>query len=339
MATLKQIADKIGVSLATVSRVLNNDSGLLVSDETKAQILKVADELNYKTVKQRKGKVLNKKIHIIGIVEMYDVVKQLQDPYYLFLKSIVEKRAFENNIRLVKLFKEENNYEILEDAELEGIIAIGKFSEEEVLNLSERSSKIVFIDSSPNDELYDSVKINYELGVKQGLDYFIELGHKKIGFIGEEYTLGDNKIPTKDDRLKFFNEYMKNNGIYNTEYIINSEMTADGGYKAILEHMNNNKSMPTAFFTANDAIASGVIKGLKEKNISVPNEVSIIGFNDTVLSQYTNPPLTAIRVHIEHLGEVAIELILERLNNRSYAKKVIIPSEFILRSSVKNIQN
>lgn len=337
VATLKQIADKIGVSLATVSRVLNNDSGLLVSDETKAQILKVADELNYKTAKQRKGKTINKKIHIIGIVEMYDVVKQLQDPYYLFLKSIVEKRAFENNIRLVKLFKEENTYEILEDAELEGIIAIGKFSEEEVLNLSERSSKIVFIDSSPNDELYDSVKINYELGVKQGLDYFIQLGHKKIGFIGEEYTLGDNKIPTKDDRLKFFNEYMKNKGMYNTEYIINSEMTAEGGYKAILEHMNNKKSMPTAFFTANDAIASGVIKGLKEKKISVPNEVSIIGFNDTVLSQYTNPPLTAIRVHIEHLGEVAIELILERLNNRNYAKKVIIPSEFILRNSVKNI--
>ncbi len=337
MATLKQIGDKVGVSLATVSRVLNNDSGLLVSDETKEQILKVAAELNYKTAKQRRGKISNKKIHIIGIVEMYDVVKQLQDPYYLFLKSIVEKKAFENNIRLVKLFKEDNSYEILEDAELEGIIAIGKFSEEEVLNLSERTSKIVFIDSSPNDELYDSVKINYELGVKQGLDYFIELGHKEIGFIGEEFTLGDNKIPTKDDRLKFFIEYMKDKEIYNDDYVINSEMTAEGGYKAIVEYINNQKIMPTAFFTANDAIASGVIKGLREKKINVPNEVSIIGFNDTVLSQYTNPPLTAIRVHIEHLGEVAIELILERLNNRNYAKKIIIPSEFILRNSVMKI--
>ena len=337
MATLKQIGDKVGVSLATVSRVLNNDSGLLVSDETKEQILKVAAELNYKTAKQRRGKISNKKIHIIGIVEMYDVVKQLQDPYYLFLKSIVEKKAFENNIRLVKLFKEDNSYEILEDAELEGIIAIGKFSEEEVLNLSERTSKIVFIDSSPNDELYDSVKINYELGVKQGLDYFIELGHKEIGFIGEEFTLGDNKIPTKDDRLKFFIEYMKDKEIYNDDYVINSEMTAEGGYKAIVEYINNQKNMPTAFFTANDAIASGVIKGLREKKINVPNEVSIIGFNDTVLSQYTNPPLTAIRVHIEHLGEVAIELILERLNNRNYAKKIIIPSEFILRNSVMKI--
>lgn len=337
MAKLKEIADKVGVSLTTVSRVLNNDSGILVSDETKAQILKVADELNYKTAKQRKGKISNKKIAIIGIVEMYDVVKQLQDPYYLLLKSIVERKAFENNIRLVKLFKQEDKYELLEDVKLQGIIAIGKFTEEEVSNLSERTSKIVFIDSAPNDELYDSVKVNYKLGVKQGLDYFMELGHKEIGFIGERYTLGDNKVSSLDNRLKFFCEYMKSKEMLNPEYIINSEMTADGGYKAIIDYMNNKNSMPTAFFTANDAIASGVIKGLKEKGVKVPDEISIIGFNDTIISQYTNPPLTAIRVHIEYLGEVAVELILEKLKGRSYSKKVIIPSEFILRNSVKRI--
>ena len=337
MATLKEIADKIGVSLATVSRVLNNDSGILVSDETKSQILKIADELNYKTAKQKKGKIVSKKISIIGIVEMYDVVKQLQDPYYLLLKSIVEKKAFENNMRLVKIFKKENEYELLEDVKLQGIIAIGKFTEEEVMSLSERTSKIVFIDSAPNDELYDSVKVNYKLGVKQGLDYFMEFGHKKIGFIGERYTLGDNKVATLDDRLKFFCEYMKSKEIFKPEYIINSEMTADGGYKAIIDYINNENPMPTAFFTANDAIASGVIKGLKEKGIKVPDEISIIGFNDTIISQYTNPPLTAIRVHIEYLAEVAVELMLEKLKHRRYPKKVIIPSEFILRNSVKKI--
>lgn len=337
MATLREIADKVGVSLATVSRVLNNDSGILVSDETKAQILKVADELNYKTAKQKKGKVANKKISIIGIVEMYDVIKQLQDPYYLLLKSIVEKKAFENNIRLVNIFKRKDEYELLEDAMLEGIIAIGKFTEEEVHKLSERTSKMVFIDSAPNDEVYDSVKVNYKLGVKQGIDYFIELGHKEIGFIGERYTLGDNKVATLDNRLKFFCEYMKSKDIFNSEYVINSEMTSDGGYNAILDYIDQKKIMPTAIFTANDVIASGVIKGLKEKGIKVPDEVSIIGFNDTVISQYTNPPLTAIRVHIEYLAEVAIDLMLERLKGRKYPKKVIIPSEFILRNSVKKI--
>ena len=337
MATLKEIADKVGVSLATVSRVLNNDSGILVADETKAQILKVATELNYKTAKQRKGKNLEKKIVTIGIVEMYDLVKQLQDPYYLLLRNIVEKKAFENDIKLVRLFKKDNDYEFLEDIELQGIIAIGKFTSKEVEKLANRTSNIVFIDSSPNDELYDSVKVNYKLGVRQALDYFIELGHKDIGFIGEKYTLGDNKIPIFDERLKYFYEYMNNNNLLNEKFIINSSMTAEGGHEAIINYIDNKYKMPTAFFAANDAVASGLIKGLSERNIKVPEEISIIGFNDTIISQYTNPPLTAIRVHIEYLGEVAVNLMIEKIKGRNYAKKVIIPSEFVLRNSVRKI--
>lgn len=335
MATLKEIAEKVGVSLATVSRVLNNDSGILVADETKMQILQIAEELNYKTVKQRKGKNYNKNMFVVGIVEMYDVVKQLQDPYYLLLRNIVEKKAFENNIKLVRFFKQDDEYKLVEESELNGIIAIGKFNSNEISKLDKVTSNIVFIDSSPNDELYDSVKINYKLGVKQALDYFIGLGHKEIGFIGERYTLGDNKIPIFDDRLKFFYEYMNNKKLTKEEYIINSSMTADGGYNAIINYIKGKKALPTAFFTANDAIASGVIKGLQENMINVPKDVSIIGFNDTIISQYTNPPLTAIRVHIEYLGEVAIELMIEKLKGRKYSKKVIIPSEFILRNSVK----
>lgn len=335
MATLKEIADKVGVSLATVSRVLNNDSGIIVADETKEQILKVANELDYKTAKQRKGKVSNKKIKNVGIVEMYDVIKQLQDPYYLLLRNIVEKRAFENNIKLVRLFKKDEEYELVEDVNLSGIIAIGKFTSQEVLKLSQRTSNVVFIDSSPDDELYDSVKVNYKLGIKQALDYFIKLGHKDIGFVGEKYTLGDTKVPMFDDRLKFFNEYMSSNQLLNNEFIINSTMNSDGGYTAINKFIDNNKKIPTAFFTANDAIASGVIKALQEKGINVPDEVSVIGFNDTIISQYTNPPLTAIRVNIEYLGEVAVELMLEKIKGRKYSKKVIIPSELVLRESVK----
>ena len=139
---------------------------------------------------------------------MYDVVKQLQDPYYLLLRNIVEKKSFENDIKLVRLFKKGNDYDLLEAVELQGIIAIGKFTSEEVEKLSNRTENIVFIDSAPNDELYDSVKVNYKLGVKQGLEYFIKLGHKDIGFIGEKYTLGDNKLPSFDDRLKYFYEYI-----------------------------------------------------------------------------------------------------------------------------------
>lgn len=274
MATLKEIADKVGVSLATVSRVLNNDSKIVVSDETKIQILRVAEELKYKTAKQRKNKINN--IYVVGIVEMFDVAQQLQDPYYLFLRSIVEKQCFQKGIKVVSVFKKDGTYQLLEDTKLNGIICIGKFTEEEVNQVSAISSNLVFLDSSPNDEIYDGVKTNFKLGVFQALNYFTKMGHEKIGFVGSEKTLNDLKIFSLDDRLKFFYEYMKEKGLYNEQFIIDSEMTYDGGYRSISEYLKNNGSLPTALFASNDAVAVGVIRGLQEAGYEVPKDISII---------------------------------------------------------------
>ena len=136
MATIKEIADYVGVSSGTVSRVLNNDSKIVVSDETRIQILRVAEELKYKTAKQRKNK--SKNIYVVGIVEMFDVAQQLQDPYYLFLRSIVEKQCFQKGIKVVSVFKNGGAYQLFEDTKLNGIICIGKFTEEEVKELCSR---------------------------------------------------------------------------------------------------------------------------------------------------------------------------------------------------------
>ena len=106
MATIKDIADYVGVSSGTVSRVLNHDSTISVSDETKMKIFDAAEELQYKTIKQRKSESkenINKLR--VGIIEMYNHQQQLQDPYYLLLRNIVEKKAFENNNVLLILEK------------------------------------------------------------------------------------------------------------------------------------------------------------------------------------------------------------------------------------------
>lgn len=337
MATLREIADKVGVSIATVSRVLNNDSGIVVADETKVEIFQVAEELNYKTAKQRKGKNKKNDYHVIGIVEMYDVVQQLEDPYYLLLKNVVDKNCFQNNIQVIKFFKEGNSYVSLEDKPVEGIIAIGKFDECEIDDLYQKTSNIVFVDSAPDDEIFDAVKINFNLGVKQALRYLIKSGHKEIGFIGERNTFGDLKIPSLDDRLKYFLEYMQEERILNEDYIINSSMNSKGGYESIVKYISENKNnMPTAFLAANDSIATGVIRGLQENGYSIPDDVSIIGFNDTIVSKYTNPPLTSIGVYVEELAEEAVQLMLERLKNkRVYSKLVTIPTKLIERESVK----
>lgn len=335
MATLKEISEIVGVSISTISRVLNHDDTLLVSDETKMKIFEVAEDLEYKTITQRKNKIKKNNKYKIGLVEMYDVSKKLEDPYYLLLKNTVEKECFYNNIKLVKLYNNGLKYESLEGKDLDGIIAIGKFSDEEIDLMNEYSSNIVFLDSSPDDEKYDSVKINFKMGVFSALNYLYNLGHTKIGYIGDSKTLGDNKLRERDVRLKYYNEYMNDKNILNEDYIINCSMTAAAGYAAMIEFIKRG-NLPTAFFVATDTVATGVLKALYENKINVPNDISLIGFNDIFVSRYTLPALSTVRVHIENMANACVGLMVERLNNRTYTKKIIIPTQLIIRESTSN---
>lgn len=340
MATLKEIANAVGVSVGTVSRVLNNDSSISVGDETKIKIFKVAEQMQYKTLKQRKNKENVYKLRV-GIVEMYNLSEQLEDPYYLLLRSAVDKECFENEIEVVNLYKNEDNYKFIGTESISGIIAIGKFDKKEINSLSEISDNIVFLDSSPDDINYDSVKINFELGINMALNHLLNLGHKEIGYIGSFKTLDDYKNKSYDKRLFYYKEFMISKGLYNEKYVIDTnDVTSMDGYTSTKEFLKNNTNIPTSFFVGTDTIATGVMRALYENNIRVPEDISIIGFNDLIASQHSIPPLTTVRVHIEHLANASVDLILERiLKDRKYSKKVIIPSELVERKSTDVVSN
>lgn len=336
MATIKEIADYVGVSSGTVSRVLNHDSTISVSDETKMKIFDAAEQLQYKTIKQRKNESKEKVTKLrVGIIEMYNHQQQLQDPYYLFLRSVVDRECFDKGIEVVNIYKGDDGYKFIGDEELNGIISIGKFTKGEVNMMSKISDNIVFLDSSPNDHKFDSVKINYKLAINEALDYLVNLGHEEIGYIGSLKTLDDFKENNIDVRFKIYKEYMENKNIYDEENVLNTdEMTAMSGYESVKVFIKTSKKMPTAFFVSTDTIATGVLKALDENNIKVPDDISIIGFNDLIASQHTIPPLTTVRVHIENLASAAVDLIIERIiKGRKYCKKVVIPSELIIRKS------
>ena len=338
MATIKEIADYVGVSSGTVSRVLNHDSTISVSDETKMKIFDAAEELQYKTIKQRKNESKEKITKLrVGIIEMYNHQQQLQDPYYLFLRSVVDRECFDKGIEVVNIYKGDDGYKFIGDEELNGIISIGKFTKGEVNMMSKISDNIVFLDSSPNDHKFDSVKINYKLAINEALDYLVNLGHEEIGYIGSLKTLDDFKENNIDVRFKVYKEYMENKNIYDEENVLNTdEMTAMSGYESVKVFIKTSKKMPTAFFVSTDTIATGVLKALDENNIKVPDDISIIGFNDLIACQYTIPPLSTIRVHIDHLASVSVELIIENISKaRGYCKKIVIPTELIIRKSTK----
>jgi LacI family transcriptional regulator len=335
MATIKDIAQKAGVSLATVSRVLNYDSTLSVTDETKKRIFEVAEELEYRTVKERSVLRSNDKRLKIGIIHWYSEKEELGDPYYLSIRMGIEKECSNKNIDIIKIFKKEERYGNCGTENLDGIMAIGKFSREDIDNFSTYCSNIVFIDSSPNERKFDSVIIDFKEAMIEVLRYLMKLGHKEIGYIGGREYIGENKELIKDKREKTYYDFMRENSLYNPNYVRTGKFTAEDGYK-LMKRMLENEEIPTAFFIASDTMATGAIKAIHESSLNVPEDISIVGFNDIATSKYLFPPLTTVKVYTEFMGITAVGLLLERINeNREISKKVVIPFELIIRESCK----
>lgn len=340
MATLKDIAKLTKVSSSTVSRVLNYDASISVTKETRKRIFEVAEELDYRTPKQR-NKVNRKKYDEnikIGILHWYTQNEELEDPYYLSIRKGIEKCAFEKNIEITMLFKNSDKHTINELNKFDGIIGIGKFSKEDAEEFEKYCSNITFVDYSPNVKKYDSVVIDFKIAVQEALNYLTELGHTNIGYIGGVEFIGNNEKIIKDEREHIFREYMKVKGSVNTENVYIGRFTAEDGYKLMKQAIGHGK-IPTAFFVASDSIAIGALRALYEAGINVPKDMSIIGFNDIPTAKYLVPPLTTIRVHTEFMGNTAVELLIDRTNNnREIPKKVVVPTDMVIRQSCKKIK-
>lgn len=334
MATIKEIASLAEVSMSTVSRVLNFDETLNVSNATRKKILKIADELEYVPLKSKKTK--NRGSKDIGIIYWYNYEEELEDPYYLSIRLSAEKKCNENNLNLVKLTE---NSDVDDISKLNGIIAIGKFNPATIQKLSNANENIVFVDFSPDENKFDSVMADVGKATTEILNYLYELGHRKIGFIGginiESFSIKNAYI---DERAFKYKEFMIEKELYNPDYIyITDRYTFKSGYNLMLKALES-KDKPTAFFMGNDAMAIGAYKAIYEFNLSVPNDISIVGFNDLPSAKYLIPSLTTVRIPSEYLGNAAVDLLLENLSsNRGYNKKVIIPTEFKIRESCKKI--
>ena len=167
MATIRDLAKHTGFSVTTISRVLNNDPTLNVTDNTRVSILEAADELHYTLPKTRRSHK-NRLVHI-AIVEMMSLKEQLADPYYLYLKNYVVRNCMEHDCNVSYLFEQSGKYQTLEKTPLDGILAIGIFSDQQIAQLLDISPNIVFVDSSPDERRFDSVVLNFRLGVEQAL--------------------------------------------------------------------------------------------------------------------------------------------------------------------------
>lgn len=340
--TLKTLAEYTGFSLATISRVLNNDPSMTVSEETRRTIFDAAQKLGYAGGSGRRSQRIVTDTMTIGIAEMLSPAEQMTDPYFLYLKNFVEQTCFEQKVQTVTLRADETGYHALSSSDIDGIIAIGFFSDAEIASMQLLSSNITFLDSSPNELLYDSVVLNFELGVRQALDYLRAHGHTRIGFIGPKRLSDEQKHFVLEPRRRFYEHYMRELGLFQPSLIIETPMRDQNAVENELRVRLNTlhrDDQPTAIVTVNEESAIGAIHALRRLHLRVPDDMSVIGFNDTVMSSVVEPPLTSISPHLDYMAATAVRLVQQRASTpahqseRHFPQKVVIPPALIVRGS------
>ncbi|PTO35878.1 LacI family DNA-binding transcriptional regulator [Enterococcus mundtii] len=326
MATIKDIAQLAGVSPATVSRVLNYDEKLSVGMETKQKIFEAAEHLNYK----KHHKNLASEKQTIKLIQWYDTQEELEDLYYLSIRLGIEKKAEEANIRLVK-----ETWDAISDQSADGTIALGKFDEEQLKELKRTQENLLLVDSDGTSFGIDSLVVDFESSLRSVMDHFLQEEVKQLVMLaGKEYTK-QQRTQVTDPRpaifQKLINEEKKLSG-----KIIEADFSVEAGYQAVHDFLLKEKELPDALFAANDALAIGALKAIKEAGLAIPQDISVIGFNDISVAKYVSPPLSTVKVYTEWMGELAVETLTQLIHSTApVARKITIATELILRESTK----
>lgn len=331
MVTIKDIALKSGVSSSTVSRVLNHDPLLNINPDTRAKILAVSEDLNYQTPRNRKSTTTLNTNYKVGLINWYTIEDEVQDTYYMSIRVSIERYCQENHIELYNVSKNDIDTKI---SKLDGIIAIGKFSTEEIAEIYGNNKSVVFVDFRVRNLGVDCVEIDFKESSRLILDHLIDsCGYKKIAFIGGREFVGDDLVEIENKRERYFRDIMNEKNLFIPEIVKSDTFTSLSGYNLTKEILEIDK--PEAFFCASDAIALGAIRAIYDSGYKIPDDVAVVGFNDIPSAQFSIPPLTTLRVETNYMGQCAVDLIIEQIKGREYNKNVFIPTKLVCRETTK----
>lgn len=329
--SIKQISDVTGFSPATISNALNHKKG--VNKETSAIIFKVAKDLGY---------IAEEKISKIKIVIYRRSGSVMEDsPFFALVMDGAESECQTCGLDLVACYLDKRNSDyrdqikwLLNDT-TSGLIILGSELEEADLDLY-RSSKcpILLIDYWCNDMSFNGILADNTDSTRIAIEYLIKKGHKKIG-----YLRGRLRIYPFRARGKAFRSTMAKHSLsIHTKHIVTVASSMDGSYRDMLAYLKTKPDLPTAFFADNDVIALGVMKALQETGYRVPEDVSIIGFDDLPFCEITSPKLTTIRTVKRELGKMAVQKIMDMVKYGDDIKsKVLLSTTFVERDSVKDL--
>jgi len=339
LVTLKEIAKAVGVSTATVSRVLNFDQSLSVAPHKRQAIIETAEAMNYATPRAR-NRANQQGLNKVALVHFLRPEQELADPYYVGLRLGIESRCQALKIETVKVY----HTDAMPDANLlqsaSGVIAIGNQTSDELAWLKRHARQVVFADFNPPTDEYDSVASDLVVAMRKLLFALKERGYKRIGFAG--WMDEGQTEPYAEVRCRTYIDWMRENAEFDPDICVTARPvnrnTEQTGYDLAVRLMRQ-KQLPDAIVTGNDNIAVGAYRAIHELGLRIPDDVAVASFNDISVAQFLNPPLSTIRLPSEEIGETAVELLLERVAGRELAKRINLSSQIIWRGSTRALES
>ncbi|HML68482.1 MAG TPA: LacI family DNA-binding transcriptional regulator [Clostridia bacterium] len=317
MTTLKDLSKKTGVSVTTISRVLNHDETIAVSRETNRAIFEAAYELGYQP--PRKRKKLEKSL-LIGVADWRILVDGRECSSINSLRYFAESDVSNQSVEFVRIAKGEVQA-------VDGIIAFSDLTQEEIACLRLSSPFIVFVNGGEQCRTYDQILVDLDASMTRAFDYLINhKGIRNIGYIsgrfeGDGYAIGERR---KSKVISL----LKENGLYHETLIKIGDFSEQSGY-ILTEEILKEKTRPQALIVGSDSIAKGVIHALSDQGVQIPQDISIVIYQDIRTTQLPNVDVAMILAYPDILWQKAIQMIIELTRGRTEQVTTVISPQLL----------
>ncbi|WP_209124672.1 LacI family DNA-binding transcriptional regulator [Alkalihalobacillus sp. BA299] len=335
--TIKDVAKRANVAPSTVSRVIANSSR--ISEKTKERVREAMQELGYHPNFNARS-LANKSTKTIGIIMPNSAKVAFQNPFFPEVIRGISTKAHQQGYGLY-LSTGQTEDEILEEVKqmvyggrVDGIVLLYSRVNDKIMPfLIEQEFPFVLIGRPYNidEDLVTYVNNDNFKAAKTVTEYLMLLGHERIGFIG-----GNLDYVVTIDHLKGYEQALKNAKIpIRKDFIVHHEELEKGGQDAVIELMSL-EQRPTALIVVDDIMTFGVLKMLSDMNVNVPGDISVVSFNNVMISELSSPTMTTVDIHIYELGYQATNCLISKINDPEFReKKVIVPHRLVKRQSCK----
>lgn len=329
--SIKQISELSGFSPATVSNVLNNKKG--VNKDTVELVMKIAREVGY---------LSERRINTIKLVVYKKNGEVISDtPFFSALIEGVERESRANgyDTAVCNLTQDSDEFEpmlrqILTDHTCGILLLATELDEEDIAPFKDAVAPVVVLDGWFESMAFDAVLINNTDSVCNAVAHLIAMGHKQIGYLKSRVQIQNFRY-----REIGWRRALENAGIApEPAFNVALSPSMEGAYRDMSAYLDTKPALPTAFAAANDMIALGAMKALQEHGLRVPEDISVIGFDDMPFCEISSPALTTIRVFKQEMGQMAVRQLVHKIQSDSGVKtKIQICTEFVERKSVKKL--